>query len=99
MVRRTLANPMPMPLYSCVTDENEWDAYEESHHANVGRYFNAHPADPDRAAMLERIASWNRHYHLCGRETLGFGLYLFNRVGLDSLQQSAVRPLVEGDDP
>ena len=68
-----------MPLYSCVTDENDWDAYEESYHANVGRYFDAHPTDPDRAAMLERIASWNRHYRLYGRETLGFGLYLFKK--------------------
>jgi ubiquinone/menaquinone biosynthesis C-methylase UbiE len=74
-----------MPLYSCVTDENDWDAYEESYYANVGKYFDSHPMDPDKAEMLERIASWNRHYHLYGRETLGFGLYLFKRVGLDSL--------------
>jgi ubiquinone/menaquinone biosynthesis C-methylase UbiE len=68
-----------MPLHSCVTDENEWDAYEKSYHANVLRYFDSHPVDPDRSAMLERIASWNRHYHLYGRETLGFGLYLFKK--------------------
>jgi SAM-dependent methyltransferase len=67
------------PLYSCVSDENDWDDYEESYHANVLRYCDSHPMDPDRVAMLERIASWNRHYHLYGRETLGFGLYLFRK--------------------
>jgi ubiquinone/menaquinone biosynthesis C-methylase UbiE len=65
------------PLYSCVSNENDWDAYEESYHANVLRYFDSHPMDPDRTAMLDRIASWNRHYRRYGRETLGFGLYLF----------------------
>jgi hypothetical protein len=68
-----------MPLYSCLSDENDWDDYEESYHANVLRYFDSHAMDPDRAAMLERIASWNRHYLLYGRETLGFGLYLFRK--------------------
>jgi hypothetical protein len=26
-----------MPLYSCLSDENDWDDYEESYHANVLR--------------------------------------------------------------
>jgi len=78
-----------MPLYSCASDENDWDVYEEAYHANVVRYFDSHPMDPDRAAMLERIASWNRHYRLYGRETLGFALYLFKKAGLDFLRESA----------
>ena len=60
-----------MPLYSCASDENDWDVYEEAYHANVVRYFDSHPMDPDRAAMLEWIASWNRHYRLYGERRLG----------------------------
>jgi SAM-dependent methyltransferase len=78
-----------VPLYSCVSQKNDWDVYEEAYHANVVRYVDSHPKDPDRAAMLERIASWNRHYRLYGRETLGFALYLFKKAGLDFLRESA----------
>jgi len=37
------------------------------------------PEDPDVPAMLERIRRWRDGYLHWGRETLGFGVYLFHR--------------------
>jgi SAM-dependent methyltransferase len=64
-------------LYSCVSSEDEWDHYEGLYARAIERYAIANPDDPDRAEMLERIRRWRAAYLRWGRETLGFGLYLF----------------------
>ena len=40
-------------------------------------HVRANPHDPDAQAMLERIRPWREAYLRWGRDTLGFGLYLF----------------------
>jgi cyclopropane fatty-acyl-phospholipid synthase-like methyltransferase len=55
----------------------EWDAYEDQYTRNVEEYVKANESDPDAAAMLRRIRPWREAYLRWGRDTLGFGLYLF----------------------
>ncbi len=57
----------------------DWDRYEDRYAATVERFVAEHPSDPDAAAMRERIARWRETYLRWGRETLGFGVYLFRR--------------------
>jgi cyclopropane fatty-acyl-phospholipid synthase-like methyltransferase len=55
----------------------EWDNYEEQYARNVEDYVRENPQDPDAASMAERIHAWREAYSRWGRDTLGFGLYLF----------------------
>ncbi len=64
-------------LYSCVSSDDEWDHYEGLYARAVERYALAHPDEPECAQMQERIRRWRAAYLRWGRETLGFGLYLF----------------------
>lgn len=67
-------------LYSCVSSEDEWDHYEGLYARAIERYAIAHPDDPDSPEMLQRIRRWRAAYLRWGRETLGFGLYLFAKL-------------------
>jgi len=69
-----------VPLYSTVSSDEEWDAYEGLYHRTVLDYVAAHPEDPDAEAMGERIRSWREAYLKWGRETLGFSLDLFEKA-------------------
>jgi SAM-dependent methyltransferase len=62
-----------------VSSDDDWDRYEGLYADTVEAYVAAHPEDPDAPAMLERILRWRETYRLWGRDTLGFGLYLFRR--------------------
>lgn len=66
-----------VPLYSCTSSEEEWDHYEGLYLRAVERYAAAHPEDPDSPAMQGHIRRWRDNYLRWGRDTLGFGLYLF----------------------
>lgn len=57
--------------------QEEWDTYEEQYSRNVEEFVRVNGLDPDAEAMLERIRPWREAYLRWGRETLGFGLYLF----------------------
>ena len=61
------------------TSSTEWAAYEDTYAANVRRFVEANPNDPDAPAMSARIESWRAAYERWGRCTLGFGLYLGRR--------------------
>lgn len=65
------------PLYSAVSSEDDWDHYEGLYCRAVERYVAAHPDDPDAPAFRDRIRRWRDGYLQWGRDTLGFGLYLF----------------------
>ena len=62
-----------------VSGDDDWDRYEDLYADTVEDYVAGHPADPDAPAMLERIRRWRETYRRWGRDTLGFGLYLFRR--------------------
>lgn len=57
----------------------EWSHYEDTYAANVVAHVAAHPDDPEAATMTERIDAWRDAYLRWGRQTLGFGLYLFEK--------------------
>lgn len=55
----------------------EWDAYEGAYAGAMRAWCDANPGDPETPAFRERIERWNAVYHRWGRDTLGFGLYVF----------------------
>jgi SAM-dependent methyltransferase len=69
-----------VPLHAFVASEDEWDEYEWKYSRSVERYALEQPEDPDVPAMLDRIRRWRDGYLRWGRETLGFGVYLFQRA-------------------
>lgn len=68
-----------IPLHALVATRDEWDEYEWKYSRSIERFALEQPADPDVAAMLERIRAWRDAYLRWGRNTLGFGMYLFQR--------------------
>ena len=68
-----------IPLHAFVASADEWDEYEWKYSRSIERYALEQPADPDVPAMLERIRRWRDGYLRWGRDTLGFGVYLFQR--------------------
>ena len=68
-----------IPLHAFVASPDEWDEYEWKYSRSIERYALEQPADPDVPAMLERIRRWRDGYLRWGRDTLGFGVYLFQR--------------------
>ena len=66
-----------VPLWSCVTSEDDFDTYEWRTSKAIEDYVNEHPDDPDREDLLERVQHWRHATLKWGRDTWGFGLYLF----------------------
>ncbi|HBJ86111.1 MAG TPA: methyltransferase type 11 [Verrucomicrobiales bacterium] len=66
-----------VPLYSCVSNDDEWDHYEGLYCLSMERFVRDHPQDPDAGPFQERIRAWRDAYRRWGRDTLGFGYYLF----------------------
>jgi hypothetical protein len=46
---------------------------------NIELYAGKHSEDPDVPELLKRIRAWRDTYVRWGRDTLGFGLYLFQK--------------------
>jgi len=67
------------PLYAAVSNEDEWDHYEGLYLRGIERYAASHSTDPDVLEMLRRVRTWWTMYLRWGRDTLGFGWYLFRR--------------------
>ena len=70
-----------VPLHAVVASDDEWDEYEWKYARAIERYAGEQPNDPDVPAMLERVRRWRDAYLRWGRDTLGFGVYLFWRPG------------------
>jgi SAM-dependent methyltransferase len=68
-----------IPLHASVASADEWDDYEWKYSRSIERYAVEQADDPDVPAMLERIRRWRDGYLRWGRDTLGFGMYLFHR--------------------
>lgn len=65
------------PLYTVVSNDDEWDHYEGLYCRAVEQYVAAHPEDPESGEFRDYIRQWYAGYVRWGRETLGFGLYLY----------------------
>lgn len=66
-----------VPMYASVCNEDEWDRFEWLH--MYERYAYRKPDDPGRPALIKRLYDWRDIYLRWGRDTLGFGLYLFHK--------------------
>jgi SAM-dependent methyltransferase len=68
------------PLYAVTASVDDFDRYEWRWSRNGERYAAAHPGEPGVNELLAWIRNGRRRYgELGGRETLGFGLFLFAR--------------------
>lgn len=68
-----------IPQYALVCSDDEWDRYEWSHLRAMERYARQHPEDPDVPALLARRRAWRDISLRWGRDTMGFGMYLFQK--------------------
>lgn len=66
-----------IPLWSTVANEDDWDAYEWLYSKSIEDYCHNNRDDLDCPEMLKRIRKWREMYLKWGRDTLGFGLYLY----------------------
>lgn len=66
-----------VPMYACVCNEDEWDRFEWLR--MYERYACRKPDDPGLPALITQLHTWRDIYLRWGRDTLGFGLYLFQK--------------------
>ena len=69
------------PCDAWVSSQRDWDRYEDLYARTVETWVATHGDDPDASEARERIRRWRETYLRWGRDTLGFGLYLFARPG------------------
>ena len=65
------------PLYTLVSNEDDWDRYESLRWRAAERYAAAHPDDPDVPELLAMQRHARDIYLHWGRDVLGWALYLF----------------------
>jgi SAM-dependent methyltransferase len=65
------------PIWCTTVTDDEWDEYEWAYARNIENFVRDHPHDPDAPAMLARSRAWRDIVLSGGRDTLGFGLYIF----------------------
>lgn len=66
-------------LHAEKSSREEWDRFESAFLRDAEERHAASPDDAAAAARLAHWRSWNEAYRAWGRETLGFGFYLFER--------------------
>jgi cyclopropane fatty-acyl-phospholipid synthase-like methyltransferase len=64
-----------VPIYASVCSQDEWDRFEWLNLHE--RYRSRQPDDPGLPALIAELDAWRDIYLRWGRDTLGFGLYLF----------------------
>ena len=70
------------PLYAVTASVDDFDRYEWSWSLNGERYAAENPDEPGVGDFLDWIRAGRRRYvELGGRDTLGFGLFLFRAGG------------------
>lgn len=68
------------PLYASACNEDEWDRFEWLRMYERYTYQeHQNPDDPGLPAFLAELHAWRDIYLRWGRDTLGFGLYLFQK--------------------
>jgi hypothetical protein len=68
-----------VPICTAVSTEDEWDRYEGLCARAVEDYAAGHPEDPEAEALWKRSRRHREAYEHWGRDTLGFGLYVFQK--------------------
>lgn len=68
------------PIYALVSSQTEWDKYEALHWYASREYATSHPRDPDLKDLLARDSKYRESYLKYGRDTLGWAIYLFEKI-------------------
>jgi len=68
-----------LPLYATTSSEQEWDEYAFRYTTALENHVRDHPDDPDAAELRNRAQGWRGLYLHEGRDSMGFGLYLFRK--------------------
>jgi len=68
-----------VPLYTIVSNQDDWDRYETLLWYAAALYAEDNKNDPDLPEILARVAHGQTSYLRWGRDTLGWGLYLFRK--------------------
>lgn len=66
-------------LYSTAASLDDWDHFEGLYSLGVESHVAANPDEPDSSQLLDRSRRWRSAYRRWGRDTLGFGIYVFRR--------------------
>jgi SAM-dependent methyltransferase len=66
-----------IPYYAAVSPDQDWDEFTWRMAAAIEHWLAEHPDDPDAASVRQRGAFLRAAYIAQGRDTMGFGLYLF----------------------
>jgi ubiquinone/menaquinone biosynthesis C-methylase UbiE len=69
-------------VYTLVGSEEDWDTYEGLHWYAAEEFALANPQDPDLDELSSRVSSEREFYLRWGRETLGWAIYLFRKMGV-----------------
>jgi hypothetical protein len=70
-----------IPLAAWTSNEDEWDEFEWNYQRNVEQAAIRAPDDPSAQAKLAQRRRWMEAYLRWGRDTLGYGVYLFQSPG------------------
>ena len=68
-----------VPICTAVATEEEWDRYESLRARALEDHARLHPDDPEAEAVWRQARRHAEAYEHWGRDTLGFGLYVFQR--------------------
>ncbi len=68
-----------VPICTAVATEEEWDHYERLRARAMEDYAASHPEDPEAETIWRQARRRTEAYEHWGRDTLGFGLYVFQR--------------------
>ena len=66
-----------VPYYAAVSPDQDWDEYAWRMAAAMEHWLAAHPDDPEAASVRQRGAFMRAAYIAQGRDSMGFGVYLF----------------------
>ena len=66
-------------LYSTTASLDDLDHYEGLYTLAVECHVAANPNEPDLSQLLQRSRRWRSGYRRWGRDTLGFGIYVFRK--------------------
>ncbi|MCE9520965.1 MAG: class I SAM-dependent methyltransferase [Alphaproteobacteria bacterium] len=69
-----------VPLWATTASLAEWDDYEFRYSRAIEDFVAENPGDPDAKDMIARIREWRKAYLTMGRDTLGYGFYLFRKA-------------------